>query len=443
MAGAFALAGVTAVLKDLLNNGMADHDLSALGNVLVTALPPDRIAVTAAEETSQLNVFLYQAMHNPALRNNALPSRSGAGERLSNPPLALDLKYLITAYGREEMHADALLGYAMQVLHENPVLTRAMINATLKPALPPGITLPPGLAMLSTSDLGDQIEGIRIIPAPLDTEETSRLWSSLQAKYRPTAVYTVSVVLIEATRAAKAPLPVLQQGDSGKGPVAGADLVPSIPTIAAVVLPAGRAQALLGDAVTVTGHDFAGPTGVPGDVTVSARLTNLRSGAVRDIAVPVGARGRASVTFTIPDLPDEMAAGTYTLGIVVTPNADAADARSSNEVALAIAPVITSGLGVIARSGVDPASALGTATFSIGCSPEVLPAQRASLILGTREIPAAAHPAQTGTLAFTATGLAAGRYRVRLRIDGIDSPLVDRSSPDAPAFDATQEVQLT
>lgn len=443
MPGAFALAGVTAVLKDLLNNGMADHDLSALGNVLVTALPPDRIAVTAAEEVSQLNVFLYQAVHNPALRNNALPSRSASGSRLSNPPLALDLKYLITAYGREEMHADALLGYAMQVLHENPVLTRAMINATLKPALPAGITLPPGLAMLSTSDLGDQIEGIRITPAPLDTEETSRLWSSMQAKYRPTAVYTVSVVLIEATRAAKAPLPVLQQGDSGKGPTAGNSLTPPIPTIDALVLPAGRVQALPGDVVTVTGHDFAGPTGVPGDVAVTARLTNPRSGAVREIAVPLGARGRASVTFTLPDQPDAIPAGTCTLAIMVTPNADPADARSSNEVALALAPVITSGLGAVVRTGVDAGTGLGTANFTIGCIPEVLPSQRVSLIVGTREIPAAAHPAQTATITFTAPGMAAGSYRVRLRVDGIDSPLVDRSNPDAPAFDATQEVQLT
>ena len=74
-----------------------------------------------------------------------LPSRGQNGERLTNPPLALDLRYLVTAYGREEFHSETLLGYAMQVLHENPVLTRQMVDATLKPALPPGVTLPPGL----------------------------------------------------------------------------------------------------------------------------------------------------------------------------------------------------------------------------------------------------------------------------------------------------------
>jgi hypothetical protein len=443
MPSAFALAGVTAVLKDLLNDGIADHDLSAIGNVMVTALPPDRIPVTAADERSQINLFLFQAAPNAALRNAALPSRSATGERLTNPPLALDLRYLVTAYGKEEFHADALLGFAMQVLHENPLLTRAMINATLKPALPVGVTLPPGLQMLSTSDLGEQIESIKIVPASLDTEEMSRLWAAMQAKYRPTAAYTVSVVLIESTRAAKVPLPVLQQGDSGRGPSAGADLVPAIPTITEVVLPNGRTQALLGDVIRLTGHDLAGPTGAPADVVVTARLVNLRTGTNREIAVPVNARSASTLQFTLPALPAEIPAGVYGLSLAVVPAADPADVRTTNDMPLAVSPVIAGGLGAIARTAVDPVTDLGTADFAITCSPEVLPTQRATLIVGAREIPAQDHPAQGNTLQFVAAGMAQGTYRVRLRIDGIDSLLVDMSDPAAPVFDASQSVDLT
>src|SRR3954470_21402967 len=175
MAGPFAIAAVTAVLKDLLNDGMANHDLSALGNVMVTALPPDRIPVTSADEKSQLNLFLFQVSPNLGWRNRGLPSTSSTGERLANPPLALDLRYLVTAYGKEEFHAECLLGYAMQVLHENPVLTRDQINATLKPALPAGVTLPPGLTTIATSDLAEQVELVKITPAFLEPEEMSRL----------------------------------------------------------------------------------------------------------------------------------------------------------------------------------------------------------------------------------------------------------------------------
>ena len=43
VSNALAVASVTAVLKDLLNNGVIDHQLSGVvGEVTVSALPPDR-----------------------------------------------------------------------------------------------------------------------------------------------------------------------------------------------------------------------------------------------------------------------------------------------------------------------------------------------------------------------------------------------------------------
>jgi hypothetical protein len=92
---------------------------------------------------------------------------------------------------------------------------------------------------------------------------------------------------------------------------------------------------------------------------------------------------------------------------------------------------------------VDPATGLGTAMLNITCTPEVLPDQRVSIVLGSREVPAAAHPVQTGSLTFVATGMPAGEHRVRLRIDGAESRLIDRSDPASPKFDETQKVELT
>ena len=56
MSTALAIASVTAVLKDLLNNGVIDHDLAAhVGEVVVSALPPDRIDAlgTPADQRSR------------------------------------------------------------------------------------------------------------------------------------------------------------------------------------------------------------------------------------------------------------------------------------------------------------------------------------------------------------------------------------------------------
>src|SRR4029450_8270342 len=113
MSNALAIAAVTAVLKDLLNNGVIDHQLSGVvGEVTVSALPPDRVLVEGQAETSRLNLFLYQVTPNAGWRNQALPSHDPSGIRVTNPPLALDLHYLITAYGANELHAEILLGYA-------------------------------------------------------------------------------------------------------------------------------------------------------------------------------------------------------------------------------------------------------------------------------------------------------------------------------------------
>ena len=52
------------------------------------------------------------------------PRATRRGQRITNPPLALDLHYLLTAYGIAELQAEVLLGYGMQLLHEHPVLGR-------------------------------------------------------------------------------------------------------------------------------------------------------------------------------------------------------------------------------------------------------------------------------------------------------------------------------
>ena len=68
--------------------------------------------------------------------------------------------------------------------------------------------MPASVADRNPADLADQVELCKISPRYLTTEELSRLWSALQARYRPSMAYDVSVVLIEATTPVKAALPV-------------------------------------------------------------------------------------------------------------------------------------------------------------------------------------------------------------------------------------------
>ena len=91
-----------------------------------------------------------------------------------------------------------LLGYGMQLLHDSAVVSRKSVDGLLPPTL-------------STSGLAP-IEQLRITPEVMRTEEISKLWAALQAKYRPSVAYEVSVVLIQATRPGRAAPPRAEPG---------------------------------------------------------------------------------------------------------------------------------------------------------------------------------------------------------------------------------------
>jgi hypothetical protein len=215
VSNALGIASVTHVLKDLLNDGLINHNVSAaVGSVVtVSSLSPGQVESQQGSANTQLNLFMYRVSYNTGWNNIGYPSRGARGEPISNPPLALNLHYLLTAYGEDELHAEILLGYAMQLLHENPVIDRKLIRNPLSVATltTPGGRLPSNLLALGTSNLAEQIEQIKITPEPLNTEEMSKLWTAFQAKYRPCTAYLATVVLIESDRPAVSPLPVMRR----------------------------------------------------------------------------------------------------------------------------------------------------------------------------------------------------------------------------------------
>ena len=58
MSSPLSIASVTSVIKSVLENGLVMHGATAVvGELAVTAMPPDRIT-TGADERSQLNIYL-------------------------------------------------------------------------------------------------------------------------------------------------------------------------------------------------------------------------------------------------------------------------------------------------------------------------------------------------------------------------------------------------
>src|SRR5207248_492009 len=120
-------------------------------------------------------------------------------EVAENPPLALDLHYLLTAYAERDFQAEILLGHAVQLLHETPILAQETIRTALA-SVSSSKAAGAALAMLSASTLADQVEQIKISPEFLGMEEMSKLWSGLQTRSRLSVTYQVSMVLIEDRR---------------------------------------------------------------------------------------------------------------------------------------------------------------------------------------------------------------------------------------------------
>lgn len=424
MSSALAIAGVTAVLVDLLNNGLIDHNVTAsVGDVAVSALPPDRILARPADERSQLNLFMYMASPNAGWRNVGLPALNQQGNRVSNPPLALDLHYLLTAYGAKDFHAEILLGYGMQLLHETPVLTRDAIRRALSEPTPvdTGGGLPPTLRSLAASGLADQVEQIKISVNPLGTEELSKLWSGFQTNYRPTAAYLASVVLIEGRRSTRSALPIRAPGLHIMALRQG-------PAIEHVVAVGGADQPIVaGSSVAILGKRLRGDltTVLVGGVEMTPAPENLSDTRISlplPPGLPAGLQG-AQVIHQVR------------LGQPPVPHRGA----ESNLAAFVLRPTITAThVSNVHGTGTNPR----TADIRLDVTPTIGAAQRVVLLLNERaaaapaaySFVAAPRTADTSSITVPVSGVMAAEYLVRVQVDGAESPLVVDTVPSSPSF---------
>jgi hypothetical protein len=435
MSTALALGAVTAVLRNILDNGLIDAGPTLGAPVKVTAIAPDLIDLTDRTAPPQLNLFLFRVSPNPGWRNDELPSRNSGGDRITNAPLALDLHYLLTAYGKTDIQADILLGYAMYLMHQRPWLDRATIRQALSLTPIDPTVLPDAFRDPPAAGLADQLDAVKVTWEPMDSEELSRLWSAIQVHYRPSACYQASVVLMQATRPAQLPLPVLRRGavdplthkDTGVQVVA--SLVPPYPALDSVEPPSAHDNAHLGDAVTLRGRFLAG-TGVT--VRFEHRLLPVAH------QISLGTTTDANhIDVALPSSPGADAdwpAGVWAVSVTLTPAGDT-DVRQTNAVAMLLAPTWTPS-PVVVR---DATTHRVTVTMAV--APQVRVEQQASLALDTATATAGPRTAPVSQLTFDFDPLPAGTPLARVRIDGVDSQLIDRTT-QPPTFLAGQTVTV-
>lgn len=407
MSNSLAIAAVTATLSRVIDRGL---DV-LLPGAQVSTKPLDKARNGTTQ--NQVNVFLYQTMPSTAWRNMDIPGQVKPGER-GHTPLALDLYYLLTAYGRndDDIEGHQTLGLAMSILHDHTVLDRGEIELAL-----------------NGSDLHNQVERVRIIPHPMGLEDLSKLWTTFQSEYRISAAYQVSVVLIESTRPTKAALPVLTRGPADQGVFSQPDLIPPFPTITEVITPNPDQPAFeLGDDLILRGHNLAGDNLAL--LFKHARLTDtVRIDAVTGTDTELRA--------TLPTDPNSMPAGFYTVLAEIGQNGPPERVTMTNEGAVSIALTVTSALPASITRNPN-----GRAVLELQCSPQVEPNQQVDLLLGDRQIEAQARQNPTRQVRFQIDNAPLGTFFIRLRIDGVDSLLIDYATTP-PTFKTTHQVEIT
>jgi hypothetical protein len=415
VSNALAIAAVTRTLRFVLERGMNTDSLSG---VTITTRPLDK--ARGSNTGRQINLFLYQTSVSAAWRNAESP-------RASVPPaLGLDLHYLVTAYGPDDDNNDdhILLGSAMRTLHDQIVLNRDYIQGAL-----------------AGNDLYQQLERVRITPQPQSIEELSKLWGAFQTQYRVSAAFSVSVVLIDSRRSSRTPYPVLTRGKDDRGPTA---LTSALPTLRALEFPLGQPAARLGEAFTVLGTNLGAQ---------NLKL-HLEHPSLPQLVLD-GLLAKPSIELQITDRADDhlearlvgvgldpndlrlWPCGFWTLSAVTEPIAD--HPVSSNALALPLAPSIALD---------KTASPAGDIALTVTCRPRVRPGQRVTLLFGERQVALGTltnPPDQTqgSQLEFTVPGVPASDlpYRVRLRVDGVDSlPVRTTGNPPRLEFDPEQQV---
>jgi Pvc16 N-terminal domain len=397
MSNVLSIAAVTATIKDLLENGLvSDAIVSSIGDVVVTALPPDRISVEA-DERPQLNLFLYQISPN---RNadwvaNTADKRYSRDSPSSAPPLALDLYYLLTAYGAKDFQAELLLGYAIHLLYKLPVLTSDRIETALNNAtkVSAANVFSQALSAISAAELAQNLGEIKISSEFFNLEETSRLWSVLQTHYRPSTAYKVSMVSI----------PDRQEFHQSSE----LDNIPQIDRVSAI---ADRAITV-GNLLLIRGRDLR------------ADITRIRLGKMEMLLNPHDV-SPTQISFKVPA---NLYAGVQGVQILHSEIATPARSIESNLVAFVLHPEITATVTNIKSIDKD----LRSADITVKFSPKVGSSQQVILLL--QEIsqphaiayscPAIPISKDTDLLTFTMSNILAGTYLVQARVDGAESPL--------------------
>lgn len=131
-----------------------------------------------AQVVRQMSLWLYQVVPNEHLRNSAPVRRREAQDDTAEfqPPMAVNLQYLLTPSTGSDVGDQQVLGRALQIFHDQSVL------------------------VMPSTQTPQQSQDLHISLAPRTIEELAKVWEAMQEPYRLSVCYEVRAARIESLR---------------------------------------------------------------------------------------------------------------------------------------------------------------------------------------------------------------------------------------------------
>jgi uncharacterized protein DUF4255 len=168
------IAAVSQTLKAVLTRAIE----KGVAGVKVSFLIPDE-----PPNDPTLTLFLFEVGEDPSARNRPRVLKSAPPNvTIQKPPVALLLRYLMTAWGSTAETQQKILGLTIQALYDKAIISG------------PDLEIDDVTSVLEGTD-----EALKVTLSPLSLEERTRVWHAVQKPYRLSIAYEVRVVNLDST----------------------------------------------------------------------------------------------------------------------------------------------------------------------------------------------------------------------------------------------------
>jgi hypothetical protein len=192
-----AIAATSNAIRLLLENAAATSEWSGAGFDLYQA---DDLQKPIDSNRPKVSIYLHRVIRSSVRRDRG--PRVGPDGFRYRPSIPLDLHYLVTAWSADARTAHQLLGWAIRVLEDTPIMPVGLLNAYQQ-----------GLTVFQPD------ETVELVWESLSITDLYDIWRVAQQHAAPSATYIARMVVLDSdVQLDEGELVHVRQFDYAKGP---------------------------------------------------------------------------------------------------------------------------------------------------------------------------------------------------------------------------------